>query len=140
MNVRLFYTVLVGGILVVIVEGVISWATGWLTQSQLRAREVTGYSFMEHGGMWADVFIVSPLVAYIMSKYQLAYFSKRGWVILALATLVSFVAGYAYQKLLVVPEVFVHDGKTSVVGWIHGLFAISAIWIIVLFYIDPSAT
>ncbi len=64
------WAVLVTGLFLVCVQGATSWMDGYLSQKQMK-KELgiyDGWSFLQHGGMWADVFIVSPLVAYILGR------------------------------------------------------------------------
>ena len=138
MDWKLFWTILGTGIALVVVQGIASWFDGFLTQAQMRSRGITnGYSFVEHGGMWADVFVISPMVAYAASKYQLHYFSQSGLAILFAALVVAVVMGYLYRKgALTAPEAYTHDDKTTLAGWLHGLYAVAAIWICALFYLN----
>lgn len=140
MNWNLFWTILELGIALVLVQAVSSWFDGYFTQSQMRARGIkNGWAFIEHGGMWADVFVISPIVAYAVSRYQLDYFSKLGLLILAGAIVVSLAMGSMYQKNgVVTPEAHTHNGKTTLAGWIHGLFATVAIWIVMLVYLNMT--
>jgi hypothetical protein len=96
---------------------------------------------MEHGGMWADVFVISPIVAYVVSKYQIDYFSKWGLVVLAFAIVISLAALYAYQKGgITTPEAHTHDDTTTIAGWIHAVFAVAAIWICAMVYLNLTTT
>lgn len=130
------------GITLVIIQGIASWFDGYFSQTQLQRREIEGWAFIEHGGMWSDVFIISPLVAYIVSNYRVEYFSEWGLFILAMAIALSLAMGMMYQKNgKTTPEAHTHDGKTMIAGWIHGLFAVVAIWTCALFYlgrVSPS--
>ena len=96
------------------------------------------YSLMQHGGFWCDVFLVTPIAAYVAKNYQLAYLSW--WSFLIFAAVVAFVmiAGYFYVKIGdAIPVPYAHDGKTPLAGWVHGIFAVAALWIIGMFYLTP---
>ncbi len=138
MDWKLFLYVFSAGVVLVFVQGISSWFDGYLTQAYMRSHGVTnGWSFMEHGGMWSDVFIISPVVAYIVSKYDVEYFSQWGLIILGVALVVSLAMGAMYQKNgITIPEAHTHDGTTTLAGWIHGLFAVAAIWTCALFYLN----
>ena len=138
MDWKLFWMILVLGVALVIIQGVSSWFDGYFTQAQMRSRGITnGWAFIEHGGMWADVFVISPIVAYAVSNYKLDYFSKWGLLILAIAVVVSLAMGYMYQKNgVATPEAHTHDGITTFAGWIHGLFAVAAIWIVAMVFLN----
>ncbi|MDP3956845.1 MAG: hypothetical protein Q8P97_02515 [bacterium] len=140
MDWRIFSTILGMGILLVVVQGVASYFDGFLTQSQLRSRGIRGWSFMQHGGMWADVFVISPIVAYTVGRYRLEFFSKWGLVILGFSVVLSLAAGYMYQQGGIrTPEAHTHHGVTTVAGWIHGLFAVAAIWVCGMVYLNLTS-
>ncbi len=130
MDWKIFLAILLVGVALVVVQGIAAWLDGYLTQAQMQSRGVTnGWSFMEHGGMWADVFVISPMVAYFMGKYRMDWSSAWSFVILAIALAASLALGYMYQEGgKVTPEAHTHDGTTTVAGWIHGLFAVAVIW------------
>lgn len=94
-----------------------------------------GYSFMEHGGMWADVFIISPLIAYVVTNYDLPYISWWSAIAFCIAAIAIVAAGMQYSKNSIeIPEAHAHGGKTTAAGWIHGLYAVISFWILILFY------
>lgn len=137
--------VLATGVMLVFIQGLFANADGYLTQKQMVSRKktsnVNGYSFMEHGGMWADVFIVSPVVAWITGKYVLAYTSW--WALSAIPICVTFIiiAGRGYRASSYrTPEAHCHHGKTTAAGWVHGIYALAAMCVLTLFYFDPHAT
>ena len=140
MDWKLFWEILGVGIALVVVQGISSWFDGYLTQTQMHSRGVTnGWAFVEHGGMWADVFVISPIVAFAVSRYQLHFFSIGGMEILAIAIALSFAMGMMYQKNgLATPEAHTHDGKTTLAGWIHGMFAVVALWVCAMFYLNMT--
>lgn len=135
-----FWTILSIGITLVGIQGVCAYIDGYFSQAQIRTVHGihNAYSFKEHGGMWADVLIVTPIVSYIATTYRLKYWSMTGILILALAIFVSLAAGYLYQEMgKTIPEAHTHFGYTPLAGWIHGLFAVATIWICVMFYLTP---
>lgn len=138
MDQLIFWSILATGVALVVIQGIYAWMDGYLTQKQMRSHGTTnGWSFMEHGGMWADVFPISPLVAYITS-YKLEYFSWWGLGLLALSGILTVAAIKGYEKGgLKTPEAHTHDGRTTAAGWIHGLFAMVGLWIFALFYFTP---
>ncbi len=102
-----------------------------------RLNDTSGYSFLEHGGMWADVFIVSPLVAYLVNKYAFAYGSSMGWWILLIALLLwvalaLFVFAPSGKNM---PEAHARDGRVTGTGWIHVVYATLTMWVIAMAYI-----
>ena len=56
----------------------------FLTVSQMQGRGVNlGLPFAWHFGMWGDVFIVSPLAAYVMGRFSSTW--RLRWILLSLA-------------------------------------------------------
>jgi hypothetical protein len=141
MEVAVFMSVLVAGIALVSLQGLLSWLDGYLTKGQMRARGVTtGWSFFEHGGMWADVFLISPMLAYLLVMYRIPYASKWGLLTLACAAALAFVMGSVYHRNgLKMPESHTHDGRTTPAGWVHGAFAIFAFSTFALFYLRQTS-
>lgn len=131
MDWNVFFSLLAAGIWLVVIQGIFAWIDWYLTQEQLHARGVTsGWSFLQHGGMWADLFIISPIVAYTASRYELQYFDPGALFLLASAIMLTLIMGVIYQRNgMITPEAHTHDGKTTIAGWIHGFFAVVAIWI-----------
>ncbi|MEA2416769.1 MAG: hypothetical protein QOI58_3426 [Thermoanaerobaculia bacterium] len=135
-----FLAILASGVALVSIQGLCAYLDGYFSQTQiLEIHRLRGaYAFIEHGGMWADVFITTPIVAYIITSYRLPYLSRRGLMLLAVVIAVSLVAGVLYQEMgKVVPEAHTHFGHTPLAGWIHWLYAIPAIWICAMFYLTP---
>ena len=132
----MFFLILSMGLALVALQGWLSFNDGYLTRDQMLARGISyGYPFTEHGGMTADVFIISPLVAYLVSHYRLPYASIGSLLafVISLATVLSLGKMYASNSYGT-PEAHVHQGRTTPAGWVHGLFALLGLWVCVLFY------
>lgn len=128
------------GAMIVFIEGACAYHDGFLTQGQIAYHHhfPKAWSFMEHAGMWCDLFLVSPLVAMIISKYELAYSSWQSIVFIALSIAITLYFNHMYNtKWLIVPEAGRHDGAVTTMGKIHGLYAVVTMWIIFLFYFCP---
>ena len=138
MDWKIFWMVYGLGILLVVLQGFASWKDGYFSQWQMYSRRIrNGWAFIEHGGMWSDVFVVSPIVAFAISKYQLHYFAKSGLVILFVSVSLSLAMGELYKAGgAIIPEAHTHDGKTTLAGWIHGMFAVVAIWTVAVVYLN----
>ena len=134
----MFFKILLIGWSLIITQAIASFCDGYLYQSQMNALGIYGWAFIEHGGMWADFLIISPVVAFIVSEYPLPYLSTRSFVIIGLIIAVAIFAGNQYRQMgAMIPEAGSHDGYTTIAGWIHGLYALISAWIIVLFLVSP---
>lgn len=135
MDWSVFGAVFSAGILLVIVQGECSNYDGYFTRSQMlwEHQLEKGNSFLQHGGMWSDVFVITPLVAYITGLNHLPYRSPWSLTFLGVDLAFWWIAS-RYFKSLPLPEAHNHDGRITVAGWIHLGFAVIAMWILALFY------
>ena len=135
MDWSVFWIVLVVGIGFVALQGVCAYIDGYFTREQmLRLHELKkGNSFLQHGGMWSDVFVISPLVAYITSKDHLDYLSLRSEIFL-LVTMGFWWMAAKYFRSLPLPEAHNHNGQTTLAGWIHLGFGVVVMWMLSMFY------
>jgi hypothetical protein len=129
-----------------LLQAIRAWQDKYFSQKQLRARGITNaYSHLQHGGWWANIFIISPMVAYITTKYQLAYFSWYSLIIFIVATVFVWLTGYVgYAKKgeekmpdVMLPDSYVHDKRLTSAGKIHLAFAVAVLYIITMFYFTP---
>lgn len=138
-----FLTVLALGEIVVVLQCIASVFDGFLTRAQMLwvHNSAKGYSFMEHGGMWADALIVTPLLAYLMASYKFAYASTGSMTFLgAVSALWILLATKVYAPAgAEMPEAHAHDGYVTVAGWLHVLYAAVATWIVALVYVPNMA-
>jgi hypothetical protein len=140
MNTKVFVSILAVSVTAVLLQGFLSWTDGYLTQAQLHSRGINGWSLVEHAGVWADLFLISPMLAYVLATYRLAYFSIPSLAILAMTIAVTLIAKTTYQELAsAIPEAHTHDGQTTAAGWVHVLYATLAIWICALVYLNLSS-
>mgnify|MGYP001336769392 CR=1 FL=1 len=138
MDTRIAAAVLAISIGLVFIQGLLSWYDGYLTQGQMRASGINnGWAFVEHGGMWGDAFFISPILAYLLGTYQIAYVSTVGLVTFAIIAAGGLAAGCWHRdRGITEPEAHTHDGRTTKAGYIHALFAVFAIWTITLAYLN----
>jgi len=132
----IFFEVLGLELLLILAQFIASRIDGYATKKQMEERGVRGYSFMQHGGMWASLFIISPLVAYLVQKYSFEYMQFGGLVLFVL----SFWAWFILAVLVYapasknIPEAHVHDGHVTVAGYILIIFGTLITWVIVMAY------
>lgn len=137
MNWSLFILVMIVGEVLVFLQAVASSRDGYFSERQMFQQGTRGYSFLQHGGMWADFLIITPLIAYLVGKYNFSYLSTWSLGIIY----VSFVLWLSLAIFLYAPmgknspEAHTHDGKTTVAGGIHIVYATLASWIIAMVYI-----
>jgi len=135
-----FFTILIIGVFLVVAQGIASYKDLCFTQKQMKwwKSNSVKYSFLQHGGMWVDFFLVSPAIAFIVSTYDLHYLSLWSIIIL-ISVIVVTIKGIVKYELrgIYIPEAHTYNGKTTVAGWIHGIYAILAMWVFILFLVTP---
>ncbi len=65
--------------MLIITQWIMAYKDGFSTRARmLRIHNIkdTEYSFIEHCGMWGDFSIITPLTAYLVSKYTFTYNSN----------------------------------------------------------------
>jgi hypothetical protein len=126
-------------VLIVFAQAVAAENDGYFSRAQMEALGHKGYSFLQHGGMWADVTIIPFTIGWIVSHYHFNYIAWYSWLAFGAAAFVTLGVAMMYQKGSVnTPEAHAHDGKTTIAGWIHVLYAMVAMWIYFLFYFTPA--
>ncbi len=138
---KTFWTILVVGIGLIVVQGISAHFDNRFSRRELDNAGITNsWSFLQHGGMWADVFIISPIVAYALSKYQLDIHSWRGIGTLIVSIVFTLAMIEFYRRRgIAMGDHCTHDGKTTFAGWIHGLYAFAAIWVCLEIYLELMA-
>ncbi len=120
-------------------QAIAAYYDGYLTQGQMIVLGRHGYAWVEHGGTFVDLFVITPAMAYITSQYRLAYTAWWGWLLLGLTAIVVLWSMQMYSQIAVsAPEAHTHHGETTIAGWIHGVYAIWGIWVFALFLVTPT--
>ena len=139
------YMFLLGFESLVALQAVYAYRDGYLTMAQAKRLDHTPRKtlavWIEHPGMWGDIFIVSPICAYILARFRGSWNSHG----LLLSLLVSLIAGTVMLVLWKkgskdLDESLARDEKLTVSGWLHGAYMAVAIFCLVLFFVfTPSA-
>jgi len=135
------------GVLVVLVgfclifgEALFAWKDSFLTVAQMRARGlISGIPLLGHGGIWSDALMLTPMLAIITYKYANQWSAKS----ILLAAVVSLVFTIIMCVVWVkggftTPESLTHDGTLTIAGWLHAVYMLGALAIILLFYFATS--
>src|SRR6185437_8353902 len=98
-------------------QGFLAWTIGFLTREQMFCERgiKQGDSFMQHGGMWVDVIVISPIISYILAvPHHLDVRSQKSWIVLLIA-LVFWLGALKYFALLAKsrPEAHAYQGKIT---------------------------
>ena len=139
MNWERFLTVYVVLQCLVIGQVIAAYFDKRLYHWQMTKRGVGGYSLTDHGGIWFDLIVMSGLTAYIVGIYEMDYASLYGLLILGMVVAGLLAAGCGYRKAAIDfgGEAHTHDGRTTLAGWLHGVYAMCVAWTMTLFYLLP---
>jgi hypothetical protein len=120
----------------VALQGWLAQRDNFLTVPQMQESGVnSGLPFIHHFGMWGDLFIISPLAAYIVGRFLKSWRRIR-WIAASLTT--GFVvSGYMHWTYLSAnfPEAHVQNHQLTPVGWVHLLYMGSALAVFTQFFL-----
>ncbi len=130
-----FLVTLIGMEILVVWQAVLANENEMLTVRQMRENRgiKLGLPFLWHGGMWGDVFIVSPVVAWIVGEFS----NTWSWPSLLVCGLVGFMASrlmHDLYQLSLWPEAHVEDRKLTDVGYVHHGYMTIAFVVIIEYY------
>lgn len=128
-------------VLCVLMEGCLAYRNGMLTPAQMSAKypDWRGLPFITHGGMWGDVFIISPLVGLIVGTYGGGWTLVQIVTMLGIAMALSGVMHWTYVQTPF-PDSLAWKGEgITAAGWLHVIYMGVAFAIIgLLYFCTPS--
>lgn len=113
-----------------------------LTSQQLFKKYPTyheGRPFLWHGGLWGDIFILTPLFGWILAMYASQWNILFGFFIFAIGFLLSALLHWMYISTPF-PDSLAWGGKLSIAGWLHLIYMSASFAILGLFYFATDAT
>jgi hypothetical protein len=117
----------------VVLQAWLAYRNHFLSVSQMQEGGVNfGLPFVWHFGMWSDVFIVSPLAAYVMGRFSSSW--RVRWILLSLALGIvgSIVMSWSYT-LSDLQEAHVQNHRLTPAGVAHGVYMALALAIFTQF-------
>jgi hypothetical protein len=131
---QLWFVVFAGFEALIFLEGVLAYRAGRFSVSQIEGK---GIPFLMHGGMWSDVFIISPLCATFVASYSNLWSAPA-----VLFALIAGIAGSIAMHILYekesYPDALVMGHRLTSSGWGHFFYMAGAFAVIGLFYVDTS--
>lgn len=123
----------------ILAQGALAYRAHFLTVPQMHAASVAqGLPFAWHFGMWTDVFIVSPLAAYVTGRYAASWRPRHAALSLVLGLACSAALSWLYT-LSSTPEAHVQNHQLTQVGIVHLVYAAVTIAIFVQFFFFTPA-
>ncbi len=133
----MFPLILFLGLFIIGCQWMAAFLDGFCFRSQLaRGGRSHAFALVEHGGMWMDVFLITPLVAWMVSAYPLEYNTTFGYAALFAALMVVMAVAVMFRNS---DEAYAHDGRTSLAGLFHWAYAWLALWVFTLFFFRNPA-
>lgn len=122
--------------LMVVLEGLLSYRDMFFSTAQMERRGyAVGTPFLKHGGMWADFFLISPLVAYIVGHYRHDWTYKPVVIALVVGYAISSVMHVTYKRGGIrVPNWAAHGGELTMAGVMHAAYMGWVLAILLAFY------
>lgn len=121
----------------VLVQGWCAHKDEFLTARDVQFRRIQGLPFLYHGGMWSDVVLFAPMMAYLISKHGGQWSTLQISVAAAVGFVLSFLMHIFYvQGGKVIPEAHTHDGVLTAAGWIHLAYMAAGIAVLALYYLS----
>ena len=126
----------------VIFGGIIAYAEGKWSHKSMGLKSIP---FKNHGGMWADFFLLTP-VAYLIAPFVLSWTGTQIAISLAISSVISIIAHIAWTKLQPIPGHIIDPQAkgwrklTLLGGWYHMAYMTVALAMIMMFYLcSPGA-
>jgi hypothetical protein len=135
-----FITLLVLEALVA-VQGVLAYRAHFFLPSQMQAAGYPqGLPFLWHFGMWGDVLIISPLIAYLVGQHAHAFRLRRAVLSLGIGIAAAGVLGWLFTRSST-PEAHVLHHRLTSAGVVHLVYLAIAVAALLNFvFFDPQAT
>jgi len=136
-----FWLALAIGEFLILLQGIAAYKDGFLTHAQMlyvhNICDTEGYSFMNHGGMWSDFFLITPLSAYLIEKYTFTgdFYTEIFIGVVALLLWLALAVFVYAPSGIKMPEAYTHSGDVTVAGWLHVIYAAVATSVIAMMYI-----
>jgi len=119
----------------VLLGGYLAYRDDFLTARQMVNNKgfKDGLPFLAHAGMWGDFFLVSPLIAVIISKFA----GQWSYIMIGSCFVVAYIISATMHKLYVtakIPESHTYGGRLTGTGKVHLVYMAIAIAILLLFF------
>src|SRR5437660_9437476 len=96
-----------------------------------------GLPFIWHFGMWGDLILISPLLAFIVARYWRGWSARDVLISAGVAIAATAAMGWFYT-LGELPEAHMHDHRQTPAGIVHLIYMAVAITIFVLTFFYTS--
>ena len=125
--------------LLVLGQVVLAYRDHFLTVSQMQAAHVPrGLPLLWHFGIWGDFFIVSPVVAYLITRYSGQWRSQSVLLSLTIGFMSASLFGWLWT-LSAIPEAHMHNHHLTDAGAFHLLYMAVVLTVLLEFFLfTPS--
>ncbi|MBX4210923.1 hypothetical protein KW783_03055 [Candidatus Parcubacteria bacterium] len=103
----------------------------WL--SQMKAAGIDfGLPFFWHTGMWSDVFVMTPIL-WIIFGY-VGGWNLKAFILATIAGVIGSLAIHVPYLNHPHPGAHIHGGHLTESGWVHAVYSVAVVGVLVLFY------
>jgi hypothetical protein len=126
--------------MLVLAQALLAYKDQFLTVTQMHSRGVEhGLPFVWHFAMWSDLLLITPLAAYIISRYQKQW--RICWLIGSVVIGFSVSAGLHYlYTFSAIPEAHIQNHELTPAGFVHFVYMAITFAVFFLFFVTPNPT
>lgn len=124
------------GYLLIVSEIICAWNDNFLFPEQMIRRGLKhGIPLAAHGGIWGDWLIITPMIVIITQAYSSQWSLTQISAMLSVSAMVTISMCLMWIHLgKTTPESLSHNGLLTLAGFIHAIYMIIALTIILLFF------
>jgi hypothetical protein len=116
----------------------LAWSSGTLTAGQMRAAGTQlGLPLIWHLGIWSDALLLSPLLAFLVSRYAMQWSPRQLGAAAGAATMTALVLAWIWS-LDPLPSAHSFDHRISGAGVAHLVYMVIALAILISFYVPGT--
>ena len=116
------------------VQAVLAYQDSFLTVSQMQeAGFAQGLPFLWHFGMYGDLVLISPVIAYLVGRSSIQYRQRSFWGFVLLGIVVSIAIGWTYT-FASLPEAHMRNHSLTRTGLVHLLYMAIAVTVLIRFF------
>lgn len=105
-------------------------------RGQLHPSHTKTFTFLEHGGMWSDFFVVSPLIAWLIAGYSKEWGTVEILFFVGVSSIVSIGLLFYWDKIESdVSDSLRHSNKVTAAGKTHFVYMAIVLSVLGMFFL-----
>lgn len=94
-----------------------------------------GRPFVWHGGLWGDIFLLTPLFAYIVARFSTTWAVNDFLLVFSISILMSGILHWIYSSTPFPDSLAWKTEGLTIAGWFHFVYMTFAFTVLGLFYL-----